>query len=606
MLGILADCHKDEKVADTQPARDCVQAQWDQQRETFAILYAQEGKFAEAIECVRLMAGFGSDGQLDAFKIITAKMKEAGKSNAEILEVFRTNMREAATLDWPGEKDRAVRRLLEEAKSLGIDQEPAAYREMLEEAFKVARTMAEGQGRPELKWSLMATLALSLHAAGASPERVVQAFAEAVASTGLLEIGSIRNDSIRAIIWDMISAGLILEATQIISTLEDQGAQAMVLWDLTLQIGNKAKNLGEIDLAFQKCLEIARTLSDLPRRIYTLELIASEMNRSSRNKTAVGEIFREAWETARLIEEAYQKADILTKLATEMANASVSRGEVQKVLGEALRAALRAGSETSLIEVAVQMKYAGMERSDVARVFSQALQLATAEAEYNTDKVASEMIKLGLYNEAIEIAQGIPPQRLGNYFADCVEAIRELGLQKVMSDYEVIIPALRKIMNRRVYDINGWNNYWREDYTRPVFEAAELIGKIALEARRTNHPEVLRRIIEDALPHIMGLLTFENPRPGIDYGYVYVLYPLRSTVLQALIDIGEASAITAIERCGNIAWYSPYQNDSYYSVADEKRTAVDYLRRQAQSVEFIPVPGTDMRYWDDHSIFIPQ
>ena len=651
-LGILADCRKEEKVEDTRPAaRDCAQAQWDQQRETFAILYAQEGKFAEAIECAKLMAGFGTTKQLDTFKTIATRMKETGKSTAELLDVFKVNMQEAATLGWAVEKDRAVRRILEDAASLGLDQDQVIYRELLEEAFNVARTMVEGQGRPELMRTLMCKLALSLQAAGASSERVIQAFTEVIESARSIDVPSVRNDTFRAIIWDMTNAKLILEATQVISTLEDSEAKAIVLWDVVPKIGNTAKNLGEIDLAFQKCLEIARTLSDLPRRIFTLELIATEMNKSSRNKTGVAQIFsealsvirilpktedkaeallnlslkireaglnfegllNEAWETARLIEEAYKKADILTKLATEMANAGVGRGEAQRVLHEALRSALRVGSENFLIDIAVQMKNAGMERSEVTRVFGQALQLATAEAVYNNGwssystlkDIASEMIKIGYYNEAVEIAQGIPPQRLGNYFGECVEAVRGLGLEKIMSEYEVIIPALRKIMNRRSYDYNGWNHYWREDYTRPVFEAAELIGKIALRARQTNNRMVLQLIRQDALPHIMGLLAFENPRPGIDYGYVYILYPLRSTVLQALIDIGDASAITAIGQCGNIAWYSPYQNDSFYSMADEKRTAIDYLRRQAGSIEFIPPPGMSTYYWNVYPSILP-
>ncbi len=646
-LGILADCRKEEKVEDTRPAaRDCAQAQWDQQRETFAILYAQEGKFAEAIECAKLMAGFGTTKQLDTFKTIATRMKEAGKSTAELLDVFKVNMQEAATLGWAVEKDRAVRRVLEDAVSLGLDREQAIYRELLEEAFKVARTMVEGQGRPELMRTLMCKLALSLQAAGASSERVIQAFTEVIESARSIDVPSVRNDTFRAIIWDMTNAKLILEAAQVISTLEDSDAKAIVLWDVVPKIGNTAKNLGEIDLAFQKCLEIARTLSDLPRRIFTLELIATEMNKSSRNKTAVAQIFSEAlymirilpkpedkaeallnlsiktreaglnfeglltetWESARLIEEAYKKADILTKLAAEMANAGVGRGEIQRVLNEALRTALRVGSADSLIDIAVQMKNAGMERAEVTRVFSQALQLAAADAAYSYDTledIATEMIKLGYYDEAVEIAQGTPPQRLGNYFYACVEAIRQLGPQKIMSDHEVIIPALRKIMNRRAYEYNYWNHHWMEDYTRPMFEAAELIGKIALYARQNNHPEVLRRVIVDALPHIMALLAFENPRPGIDYGYVYVLYPLRSTVLQALIDIGDASVITAILNCGNIEWYSPYQNYSYYSVADEKRTAVDYLRSQAQSDEFIPPPGQVSHYWDFESVILP-
>ena len=175
-------------------------------------------------------------------------------------------------------------------------------------------------------------------------------------------------------------------------------------------------------------------------------------------------------------------------------------------------------------------------------------------------------------------------------FVKAYLAVREAKLSgDLLARYKEIVPALVSAIDRQVEEVNYWNGWWKEDYMRPKYEAAALIGMIAKEARKTNDQEAVNFIRTASLDKISGLLSFENPRPGVDYGIVYVIYPLRLAVLQALADIGDASVIPAIEKCGTIDYRSPY-NDRFCSVAEAKKTAIEYLRAQAASSDFIEPP----------------
>jgi hypothetical protein len=147
---------------------------------------------------------------------------------------------------------------------------------------------------------------------------------------------------------------------------------------------------------------------------------------------------------------------------------------------------------------------------------------------------------------------------------------------------------------------------------------------MALLARSTGNTEALKFIKRAALWRIAEMLKLESPRPEIDYGYVYIIYPMRRVLLQALVNIGDASVRGAIRRTGNIDYYSKYfnaplmmfyveegtegseempegalesievkvaeENPNYFTIRKEKQEAIEYLDQQATSQDFIEPP----------------
>ncbi|MFA6432083.1 MAG: hypothetical protein WCV91_06885 [Candidatus Margulisiibacteriota bacterium] len=181
----------------------------------------------------------------------------------------------------------------------------------------------------------------------------------------------------------------------------------------------------------------------------------------------------------------------------------------------------------------------------------------------------------------------------------------QVDLQLLLNNWEIVAPVLLTIlMTKPVREQNKMNSNWEETYSRPNYEAALLLGKISMLARKEGCLEVLQFIKEHASKEIVRLLSFNNPRPGIDFGYVYILYPLRRAVLQALVDIGDPSVIPAIASSGNINYCSPYNSGPYgdgqcYSVINEKRLAIEYLSKQIESGSFV-LPPEILQYRGQH------
>lgn len=173
---------------------------------------------------------------------------------------------------------------------------------------------------------------------------------------------------------------------------------------------------------------------------------------------------------------------------------------------------------------------------------------------------------------------------------DLLERVQTCPIERLLNTTETSTFILVDLMERKVEELNVWNHYWRENYFRPVYGAVEIIGNMASSLKSQQDKKLsgsgadedltrkLRSIQKIAVPHIANLLKFENPRQGVDYGYAYIVYPMRKVLLKALVDIGEPLAIPAIKKCGTIDYHSPY-NGEYYSIARDKQWAIENLSR---------------------------
>ena len=67
---------------------------------------------------------------------------------------------------------------------------------------------------------------------------------------------------------------------------------------------------------------------------------------------------------------------------------------------------------------------------------------------------------------------------------------------------------------------------------------------------------------------------------------------MKRTVIESLVRIGNPDAIPYIRACPDIDYRSPYKpkGDNYFSVANAKRVAIDYLEKQKASPTFIEPP----------------
>lgn len=150
------------------------------------------------------------------------------------------------------------------------------------------------------------------------------------------------------------------------------------------------------------------------------------------------------------------------------------------------------------------------------------------------------------------------------------------------------INVLIGLLDKNIMEKNRW--YGSEVFSRANYEAASMIGDIALSARTRGDRVILERIDRQALPKILKMLRWQSER---DYGIVYIEYPMKFSLLMTIRNIGNASVIPYIENnCRDIDYDSRYKKigHSFFSVANEKKETIDYLRKQSRTNEFIEPP----------------
>jgi hypothetical protein len=247
----------------------------------------------------------------------------------------------------------------------------------------------------------------------------------------------------------------------------------------------------------------------------------------------------------------------------------------------------------------VVMALEELAKSDISEAAKKTLydllaKTASDQTSNGRDAAVLIMFKMASPRELLAILNNIVTwAKPCSCMAATVAVLEKVPVEDLLQNYRTLVPALIKALKMKTQRTNGWNHYWDETYDVPVYSAAEIIGKIAKEARRTNNAAVGSLIKQTAVPEMAALLNYDNLLHA-DYGYVYVLYPLKKALLQALVDSGDPAAIPAIEKCKDLDYTSRYQEapHNYYSVRDEKQAAIKYLRDQARSIVYIEPPDT--------------
>jgi len=161
--------------------------------------------------------------------------------------------------------------------------------------------------------------------------------------------------------------------------------------------------------------------------------------------------------------------------------------------------------------------------------------------------------------------------------------IKQLDIAILLKDYEKYVNLLINTFRAVTEEQNPWVSH-PEKYYFPLFEAANIIGDIALQARRTNNTNAIDYINGSARPLIERLLGFRSTEH--DYEFVYVIYPMKKSLLEALIKIGNPDSIPAIKRCDNNDYISSY-NWRDVSIREFKDEAINYLEKQNQCNNFL-------------------
>jgi|GEM_PF-4369386 len=171
---------------------------------------------------------------------------------------------------------------------------------------------------------------------------------------------------------------------------------------------------------------------------------------------------------------------------------------------------------------------------------------------------------------------------------DVLECLVRLGhVDLLLQRYKELIPGLVAILQTRVTEENPW--YVSEKFTRPIYEAVVVIGGVAREARRTNNLEAVDFIKNNSLSEVKHLLKEDPSLSCLPYEIKYIIPQMRRAALQAAVDIGDPSVIPDIE--ASIVTFPLSQFDLLYSNLEKaKKEAIEYLRMQAKSEQFIEPP----------------
>jgi hypothetical protein len=236
----------------------------------------------------------------------------------------------------------------------------------------------------------------------------------------------------------------------------------------------------------------------------------------------------------------------------------------------------------AIAEIALDMINAGVNKKEAGIIFRKAMTAADSRLEsmYVLVDIAAKIGPMGL-----AVGDVFPDKQVNDMKTE--KAFHPQAVQSAEYDYFKAVDLLLALMDQPVEQVNGWNHHWRENYFRPTYEAALAIGILAYEARKQGSDEVYAYIVKNALPKICDLLKYKSTRK-IDYGYVYVVPPLKKAVLQALMLIGDSSnqTLEAIQACEDNNYTSPY-NGNNYSLVKYKGRAIEYLLKQSQTQEIL-------------------
>lgn len=168
---------------------------------------------------------------------------------------------------------------------------------------------------------------------------------------------------------------------------------------------------------------------------------------------------------------------------------------------------------------------------------------------------------------------------------------------------EEIINYFLEKSNLKVKEENPFNESNKETYKYPNYYSLIYLSRAALTARKIGNTKVLNMIANKVAPKIIQLMKLGAPKEinqkkAFDYSYVYILYPMKLSLLQMLMDIGISNKqiTSSIKNMDNINYTSPHKKENPFSVAKEKEIAIKYLLQQSQSKEFIFTPNIELWY----------
>jgi hypothetical protein len=226
-------------------------------------------------------------------------------------------------------------------------------------------------------------------------------------------------------------------------------------------------------------------------------------------------------------------------------------------------------------------------------------------------QIVVTMLDRGLYKECYQMAQGVTTAKLGGFYHYYAEIIRfDLNEPELKAKIDI----LARLMRKNVEEVNPWlmeQKNQRVSYLRPVYEAATVLGNIALAARKAGNADLVNYISQKALPGMTAMLSYRNPRPNFqhgDYGLVYIIFPMKIYLYQALVNLGDPSAIPALRACPElcavnargerIEYHSEYDNEFYY-VGSIRDMVKEYLTEQkAAGAKFVEPRNLTQYGWD--------
>jgi hypothetical protein len=382
------------------------------------------------------------------------------------------------------------------------------------------------------------------------------------------------------------ATGTVASAAELLSSQPAGRDKLLKLFNVTFEGGS-----------YRTAFDIADKMGDerLKEKVVTAMLKKSrygeavELSKRMNDKNVKSQIFETAfWKILR--EKRYSEA--VSIFGGNVTNLRIMFREMLRAGLDKEALAACGGSNHLRCTLAVEMIGAGKGKQDAARLARPAFireyfpKDTSEEIPEEKKKITKQMLNMIIQSGCLE---GLMAGLSKDQIHDAAKRISDNPKGVLFENSGFIVDKLLEFMKGKTEEVNSWNSWWKENYLRPNYEEALQIGEIAKAARQSGNTRLLNYIRSRALPRIEGMLNFANPRPGVDYGYVYVVYPMRKALLQAIVDIGDKSSIGAVKACGNIDYNSPY-NDTFYSVKSEKKLAIDYLQKQAGTSKFIEPP----------------
>jgi len=499
-----------------------------------------DGLFAEALECAKT----GDSGEiLTTIKNILRALDSAPAENVDRLSLLSNMLELTKSLDNMDQKKEAIGEIIKALSKASPNES------RLDDFVKrMIEALDPVHDPSSLYWPIMDICELIKGADNNNHKRAL--FGSVLKFINTIENPQSRWEPVKNTAIAMAQNGLFDEAIVAAEIIEDQDFKDWAISNIAVEIAKAG--------TFEKALETTRIINGGMRKGEAINGIIAELAIVEEPENKIN-LLKTALEIAQTIfDPSWAKHETIGKIAVAMAR--------HGFFDEALATAQGMDVPDSIVyrDIAVEMVRAGRNETEIS----------------NTIKQFFDLLKIRDWNSAS-----------ANH-----NKIESIDATILLENYRSIVPILVNLLATQTTEINPW--YSRNTFDRPRYEVAMVIGLIAKEARRNGNAEALQFIKTNALPKIIELLHFSrrySRNRGADFFNTYVLLPMRMTLLEVLVNIGDASVIPEISELkddlyhlscgfGHCGGRKPIHTNK------AKELTINYLQTQASNSEYLVPP----------------